>query len=310
MNPDSVILLDEPDAHLEILRQREIYGLLSDTASDHGTQIIVASHSEVLLNEAAERGKVVAFVGAPHLLNKKGEVLKALKDIGFDQYFQAENTGFILYLEGSTDLAILRAFAGLVGHPAETILERPFVYYVGNQPKAARRHFYGLSEAKPDLVGIALFDRLERDLEPDGLGLLTRTWPRREIENYLLPSRTLERYARQQGASTHPEGSLFAEQEAQRWAEAMKRALKDQVAPAALRDEDARFWIDVKISDDLLSPVFASFFGQLGLDRSMRKGDFYRLVSLLDPAEVHLDVIEVLDEIVAHYAHARPMSNG
>ncbi len=52
-NPGSVLLLEEPDAHLEILRQRQIYRLLTDVANQSGSQIIAASHSEVLLNEAA-----------------------------------------------------------------------------------------------------------------------------------------------------------------------------------------------------------------------------------------------------------------
>ena len=111
-NPGAVILLDEPDAHLEILRQREIYRMLSEVASEHGNQIVAASHSEVLLNEAAGRDLVIAFVGTPHPLGRgKSEVRKALAEIGFDQYLQAEQKGWVLYLEGSTDLAVLQALA-------------------------------------------------------------------------------------------------------------------------------------------------------------------------------------------------------
>ena len=61
VNPDSVLLLDEPDAHLEILRQRQIYELLTRSAARH-CQVIAASHSEVILNEAADRDVVIAFV--------------------------------------------------------------------------------------------------------------------------------------------------------------------------------------------------------------------------------------------------------
>ena len=103
-NPGSVLLLDEPDAHLEILRQRQIYRLLTDVARASASQIIAASHSEVLLNEAADRDLVVAFVGPPHRIDDRGsQVLKALREIGFEQYYQAEQTGWVLYLEGSTD---------------------------------------------------------------------------------------------------------------------------------------------------------------------------------------------------------------
>ena len=111
-NPGAVLLLDEPDAHLEILRQRQIYGLLTEAAAESHSQIIAASHSEVLLNEAAGKDMVIAFVGPPHRIDDRGsQVRKALTDIGFENYYQAEQTGWVLYLEGPTDLAILQAFA-------------------------------------------------------------------------------------------------------------------------------------------------------------------------------------------------------
>ena len=148
-NPGSVLLLDEPDAHLEILRQRQIYRLLTDVARASASQIIAASHSEVLLNEAADRDLVVAFVGPPHRIDDRGsQVLKVLREIGFEQYYQAEQTGWVLYLEGSTDLAIMQAFARRLGHEhAIQVLERPFVKYVGNQPPAVQTHYHGLREA-------------------------------------------------------------------------------------------------------------------------------------------------------------------
>ncbi|MEK7408508.1 MAG: AAA family ATPase [Acidobacteriota bacterium] len=152
-NPGAVLMLDEPDAHLEILRQREIYQLLVDTAQEQDSQVIAASHSEVLLNEAADRHVVVAFVGKPHRITDRGSQLhKALRSIGFEHYYLAEEQGWVLYLEGSTDLAILRSFAGILKHRALEALARPYVHYVENQPKKAQDHFYGLKDAKRDLV--------------------------------------------------------------------------------------------------------------------------------------------------------------
>ena len=151
-HPGSVLLLDEPDAHLEILRQRQIYQTLTELAREHDSQIIAASHSEVILNEAANRDVVIAFLGSPHRIDDRGsQLLKSLKSIGFEQYSQAEQRGWVLYLEGSTDLAILQAFAEKLDHPARDILKRPFVHYVENQPQKARKHFRGLREAKADL---------------------------------------------------------------------------------------------------------------------------------------------------------------
>ena len=124
---------------------------------------------------------LIAFVGKPHRIDDRGsQVLKSLKAIGFDQYYLAEQTGWVLYLEGSTDLAILSAFAKALDHPAQAVLESPFVHYVGNVPPKAADHFYGLLEAKPDLVGFALYDSIPRDL-PAGGPLTQSKWARREI---------------------------------------------------------------------------------------------------------------------------------
>ena len=190
-NAGAVILLDEPDAHLEILRQRQIYELITRVAEETGNQIIAASHSEVLLNEAADKDLVIAFVGKPHRLGGRGsQVRKALVEIGSDQYYQAEQTGWVLYLEGSTDLAILRTFADRLGmSKALQALERPFVHYVGNRPPKAADHFHGLKEAHQELKGIALFDRLEKGM-PDNVSFQHLVWTRREIENYLCTQAT------------------------------------------------------------------------------------------------------------------------
>ena len=226
-NPGTVLLLDEPDAHLEILRQRQIYRLITEVASESGSQIIAASHSEVLLDEAAGRDMVVAFVGQPHRVDgQASQVLKSLREIGFEHYYQGEQTGWVLYLEGSTDLAILQAFARLLGHDkAKEALERPFVHYVGNQPSKARDHYYGLKEALPNLEGAALFDRLVR-VETGSGHLELLAWRRREIENYFCSQATLEAYARSSAYADAP-GPLFAVGESERRLNAMREAIAE-----------------------------------------------------------------------------------
>lgn len=46
----SVLLIDEPDAHLHILLQDKIYRDLRDFARQSGSQLIIATHSERLIN--------------------------------------------------------------------------------------------------------------------------------------------------------------------------------------------------------------------------------------------------------------------
>jgi len=262
-HPNSVLLLDEPDAHLEVLRQRQIYQMLTETASAQGSQIIAASHSEVVLNEAAGRDVVIAFLGRPHRVDDRGsQLLKALKHIGYEHYFQAEETGWVLYLEGSTDLAILQSFARTLGHPASEYLEKPFVHYVENKPAKAYEHFYGLAEAKPDLVAYAVFDRLAQELE-DKPGLRQHMWCRREIENYLCTRTVLLRWAEHKAKSV--QGELFVD----KWQEAMEEAIKE-VETAMQTLGKGSPWSDTsKVSDEFLDPVFEKFFKTLDLPNLM-----------------------------------------
>jgi hypothetical protein len=297
-NPDSVLLLDEPDAHLEILRQRQIYQLLTDVARENGNQVIAASHSEVLLNEAAGRDLVIAFVGKPHAINDRGSlVLKSLEEIGFEHYYQAEQTGWVLYLEGSTDLAILRAFADILqDSDAAEVLARPFVHYVANQAGEVRKHFHGLREAVPALKAIAIFDRLERPL-PGDLGVVGMTWRRREIENYFCYPETLEGYARQ-SADSAAAGPLFGQAEADKRVAAMRESIKELETALKTLGKGSPWDADTKVSDDFLGPLFQNYFKRLELPNLMAKKNFYELAYFVPRARIDPEVAEKLTSIV------------
>ena len=304
-NPGAVLLLDEPDAHLEILRQRQIYDMITGVARESGSQVIAASHSEALLNEAAERDTVIAFVGAPHpIARHTSEVLKALREIGFEHYHQAEQTGWVLFLEGSTDLAILRAFAERVGHePAIRALERPYVHYVGNQFTKARRHFFGLREALPALHGIAILDRDAGNPDGDTGNLNRLTWRRREIENYLCTQATLEAYATGTAREEFP-GPLFERVEPSVRLEAMRQAINE--IEGAMRTLGKDPWgPDLKVSDEFLPLVFEKYFELRGLPSLMNKRDFHELARFAPEDGIDPEVGEKLDAI-ADVANAAP----
>lgn len=290
INPGAVLLLDEPDAHLEILRQRQIYDVLSQQAEQTNSQLIAASHSEIVLNEAANRDVVVAFVGQPHRIDDRGsQVLKALRDFGFDQYYLAEDTGWVLYLEGSTDLAILHALAGRLNHPAQEALERPFVHYVANQPRKAQEHFHALREAKPDLVGIAIYDRLETT-PPEDPYLSQKMWQRCELENYLCQQETLLAYAEHKGRQRL--GELFAVS----WRNTMEQAIRE--IEAALQTLGKDPWsADIKASDEFLTPLFQRFYKLRGLPNEMSKTNFHQLADYIAPEAIDQEIGRVLDAI-------------
>lgn len=301
-NPKTVLLLDEPDAHLEVLRQRQTYKLLTEVAEQQGSQIIAASHSEVVLNEAAGRDVVIAFVGKPHRIDgRASQVMKALTDLGFDQYYQAEQTGWVLYLEGPTDLAILQAFAANLEHPAADFLERPFVHYVAtNLPQKAREHFFGLQEAKSDLVGMALFDNLQKELQ-SGTPLTETMWRRREIENYFCQPEVLLAYAR----ADQP-NDLFGQAEADHREQIMREAIEEISSALRILGKEDPWSPEIKATDDFLDPLFRKYFERLGLPNLMRKTDYYVLARLLPKEGIDPEVIEKLDAIVAVANRAKP----
>jgi ABC-type transport system involved in cytochrome c biogenesis ATPase subunit len=301
-SPKTILLLDEPDAHLEILRQREIFSLLTETAETQGSQIIAASHSEVVLNEAASRGRVIAFVGKPHVMNSSKELIKALEDIGFEHYYQAEQKGWVLYVEGATDLAVLRVFAEVLQHDeALKSLSDPYVHYIGtNIPGVARRHFFGLREAKSDLVGIALFDRL--DGEPNsGTPLTEMMWRRREIENYFCTEEVLMAYAR---GETPDDLFVLAMREARE--RAMREAITEVASALRTLGKPDPWSIDIKATDEFLDPVFRNFFSKLSLPLGLRKSDYHLLARLLPSDKMDPEIKDKLDLVAEVARKAKP----
>jgi ABC-type taurine transport system ATPase subunit len=301
-NPRSALLLDEPDAHLEILRQRQIFNLLTEVADSQGSQIIAASHSEVVLNEAANRGRVVAFVGRPHTINDKGsQLLKALTELGFDQYYQAEQKGWVLYLESTTDLDILRVFAECLNHPVQQHLSTPFLHPIAtNLPQRAREHFFGLREAKQDLVGMAIFDRLDKELQ-QGTPLVEVMWERREIENYFCRQDALEAYA-----VSDVSDDLFGHAERQQRLDAMRHAIAAVETALRTLNKPNPWSPDIKATDDFLDPLFRAFSEKLGVPLVLRKNEYFKLARFVPREAIDAEVTTKLNAIAAVAAKAKP----
>ena len=304
-NPHSVLLLDEPDAHLEILRQRQIYQVLTELARKHNSQIIAASHSEVILNEAVDRDVVIAFLGNPHRIDGRGsQLLKSLRTIGFEQYSQAEQQGWVLYLEGSTDLAILRAFAEKLSHEVATVLERPFVYYVGNQPGKARDHFYGLREAKPDLVGFCLYNRIPDELQnrPE---LMEYAWQKREIENYIVSSKQVLIDCLRAKAEERTEGSLFSMNSVS----IIEKKIEEIEKARETLGQESPWSPDIKVTDEFLDRLFETVFDELKIPNLMQKTNYHTLVRYVPAEQIDPEVSEVLDAILEVAEKAVPLSS-
>ncbi len=305
-NPGAVLLLDEPDAHLEILRQRDIYTLLTDTATRQHSQVIAASHSEVILQEAGDRDLVVAFVGQPHRIDTRSrrlQVRKALESIRLEQYYLAEQKGWMLYLEGSTDLAILQRLAARLGHRTAAILcdAPPALYVGGNHPQDARDNFNGLREAKSDLVGCALFDRLDKQLQTAG-PLCELAWTRREIENYIVSRESLAAFSE----TGLREDDLIERAEKQRRRETMAACVTELENALRIAGVPSPWGPDIKVTDQFLDPLFHNFYERLGTPQRTWKRDYHALADTIPIEQLDPEVSRVLDAIAAVADRAKP----
>ena len=296
-NPGAVLLLDEPDAHLEILRQRDVYNMITDFASRSGSQVIAASHSEVVLQEAAERDVVIAFVGNPHRMDTRSrqQVKKALESIRMSDYFLAEQCGWMLYLEGATDLAILQKLSQRLQHPAWEVLNSkvPVIYLGSNKPQEARDHFYGLKEAKHDLRGFVLFDRLDRELRTD-TPLIERMWSKREIENYIVTRESLRSFVQSDLDRTN----LFESAQAKNRVLVLDQCIAELEQALKITGKPEPWGADIKATDDFLDPLFRLFYERLGMSQQTFKRDYHVLAEYLPIDSIAPEIASVLDTIV------------
>lgn len=290
--PRVVFLLDEPDAHLEVIRQREIFQRINRFANEHNAQAIIASHSEVLLDEAAEASKVIALIENRIIeLNKISakNIRKSLTEIGWEKYYLARSKGHVLYLEGSSDLQMLLYFAHKLQHKAESFLRVANVDYTGdNVPNTAVRKFVPLQEVFPQLKGLALFDNLPNLTPNPKLNIIC--WRRRELENYFARPDLLLSFA-QSLAEKFPNYT----EEALR--ELMAQTIQNYTTPAYLKDLEHDWWNTAKLSDDWLDAVFADFYKTINVPQDFYKRDYYRLVSLMKKEDVPKEIAEKLDII-------------
>lgn len=295
-----VLLYDEPDAHLEVIRQRDVYTLLRKLAQERGSQLIVATHSEEIM-ENTDFSNICAFLGespVPLASNQeKSQIRKSLCRISSSDYLKAKERGAVLYVEDFTDMDILREWTLKLDHPLAKFLKSPFTVYVGNTPKKARDHFAGLKTAFAQLKGVLLIDHTDTALQKNPL--MELMWRRREIENYLLVPKAIIRLCMRLVNETSANGirqeNLFASQEDFiKLFKKVSRISDDEfVAPLT----DSPYLLDVKASDVILEPFFKEFFKQIGRYNTMPKNAFYRIAAIMEKEEIHSEVIEKVNDI-------------
>ena len=296
-SPNTVLLLDEPDAHLEVIRQRQAFQLINQLANQNNAQIIIASHSEVVLEEAADASKVIALIEnqaielntAPNSQSLR-YIKKALTEIGWEKYYLARQKKHVLYLEGSTNLQMLLQFANRLNHKVEPLLRLANVQYTGdNVPNTAVQNFKALKEFFQDLKGLALFDKIDKNT--DDIKLLKIVYlKRRELENYFATPELLLKHAKLL-AFKHKHISTDT------LTNTMQECINLCTLPLYLQDLEHQWWKDSKLSSDWLDLIFPQFYKKLNLPQDFYKRDYYQLISLIEIDKIDKELTTNLDLI-------------
>lgn len=193
-----VLLLDEPDAHLHSSLQEQLLDSLRSMDIEISKQVLIATHSTEILRNA-DPADILHVRGAEggRYLKEEHQKVGLLAGLGSDyapRLDRAKKTRRLLFVEGRTDLAILKAIA------AKLEIEWPdaWVEWTTTRTQKERKQLYlALKEEVPDLVVLSLRDRDDEQAELVGADLVDpgasgdsgfhpRRWRRRYIESYLI----------------------------------------------------------------------------------------------------------------------------
>jgi len=318
----SVLLVDEPDAHLEILRQKQVYVLLRDIAAENDSQVVMVTHSEVILEEALDTNLTLLLDGKANDLASQTDIKNTLKHFGADHYIKARERGYVLYVEGGTDVDMLRALSSHLNHPVAAVWdERINSFYVqNNYPDKTmeselerveggfgvtpRQHFNGLRELIPGLRGLAILDndKQNRETKIEG-GLTLAYWRRYEAENYFVTPEVLRRYATEHYQDLELFGGFREDIEAVLGQLVLERVFDgidaDYQTYRTAPPEVSRLLWEAKTAQLKLSDFAEEFFrrlaNQLGHAMLLKKGELHRLVAYAERSAIAAEVVEKLD---------------
>ena len=258
-----------------------MYDLLRKVARELGGQIVVATHSEVVL-DATDPDRVIGFFGeSPRALTNdvaRDQVREALKRATTTDLLLVRESGTVLYVESEADGKILAGWARILKHPARRFFERPFVHWLGGRSlREARAHFFAMQAISPSVRALCLLDgdnHEEPDEETTKAGLVVLRWRRYEIENYLLQPEAIKRYV------DFPLKAPLVE-----------KAFWRQVPPDTDLFGDHVSLVRVKASGEFLLPLLED------VGKSTPKKELYMLAAAMNEDEIHPEIREKLDRI-------------
>lgn len=318
----SVLMIDEPDAHLEVLRQKQVYELLKDVAAENDSQVVVATHSEVILDDAIETNLTLLINGAAADLATNQDVRNSLKTFGVEHYYKARVCPRILYIEGSTDYDTLKALAAKLEHPAYNVLTGRINYYYtrnivptdtldnrldrlgGAFQDDIKRHFNAMKRLVPEFKGVAILDgdtRKTADESNGGLEILH--WRRYEIENYYLTPSLIVKYTRR---VFDAEGGLFTEATVKVMQDVLDEQLLAKVFTGDKQQLEEYKKASASLQKTLLQNLKMSEFAEGVFEEVakrqnqpvlLRKGEYYLMVEDVVAGDVPQEVTEKLDRV-------------
>lgn len=302
MRPGSVLLLDEPDAHLHVILQDAIYGELRTVAAEQRSQLILATHSEVIIDTVDPR-ELCVMLTRPRMLADTQERARLIQSLGVltnKDIMLAEGAPGVLYVEGETDLEILRSWARVLQHPAlELLTTQLFWKRTVNQPHAgaagilARDHYAALGLIRENLPGLELLDGDARpDIQPTeitGHGLQRLRWRRYEIESYLVHPVPLERFVEREVGMGDVSKAARQDLRAHLGRVFHSEFLVDPLNPEPLVESYLR---TTKARTEILPPILTAA-GLPGFPHTR----YHEIAAVMRPEEIHSEVVEKLDAI-------------
>ncbi len=211
----------------------------------------------------------------------------------------------MVYLEGKTDIDILREWAKALDHPAWQYLDKGFCVPTaeGTSRTYAKKHYRALKAQVPTLRALEVCDRNGAkgehwdDLGPGELrteegrrntpeGMKVLYWTRYEIENYLIhPSAILRFISRRMGKAAKEAAGEYMEKY-------LPRVLMER--PFETTDTDQ---IKGKKTVGRILSVAGVELGE---------SDYFQIAAEMSANEIHPDVVAMLDEIAAQLTSVAP----
>ena len=295
--PGSVLLLDEPDAHLHVILQDAIYGELRSVAMEKHSQLIIATHSEVIIDSVEPRELFAMFDGPRPIADSKERtnLIRSLSILSNVDIMMAQNAPGILYAEGHTDIAILREWARILKHKSYDLLTKslfwkPTVWEsrLGASGVQAREHYDALQLVKPGIPGLRLLDGDDRpemtETPITGSGLQRIRWKRYEIESYLIHPAALRRFVENQVGKDAAAPHLAD----------LDKYFEANFPPPFIENplSDPAFLISTKARVDLIPPALEAA-GLFNIPYTK----YSEIAALMLPVEIHPEIKEKLDAI-------------